>query len=32
MLKNVAVTFARGANGKVSYNSAMLFVGGGGGT
>lgn len=28
MLKNLVITFARGANGKVSYSSAMLFGGG----
>ena len=30
MLKNLVITFARGANGKVSYSSAMLFGGRGG--
>ena len=30
MLKNLVITFARGANGKVSYSSAMLFMAGGG--
>lgn len=29
MLKNLVITFARGANGKVSYSSAMLFGRGG---
>lgn len=29
MLKNLVITFARGANGKVSHGSAMLFGGGG---